>query len=138
VAAHAIGKNVASTFHGSSTHDADAGPIPFPRWHSVNADVVAIAEAIEAVLLDFVERQNLVAFWTVEQQVTVVNIRRFVLWPLSSQGNQILMDEAWMVGRRRGFEATQASWQRIRVSAPWPHLGNTLCVPQQTLRVRSR
>jgi len=61
---------------GSAAEQADTARIPLSWSHSINADVVAVAEAVQAVPLNFGQGQNLVALGSMEQQAAVISFIR--------------------------------------------------------------
>ena len=62
VATNTITERITSTLHCGATEKTYSTPVPFSRRHSVNADVVGVAEAVQSVLLNFRKTQHFIAF----------------------------------------------------------------------------
>jgi len=73
-----ISERVTGALYRRAAEQTDAAAVPFSRWHSVNADVVGIGEAIESVLLNFSKTQHFIAFGAVQQQCAIVEAGRCI------------------------------------------------------------
>src|ERR1700746_880776 len=79
IVANAIAERVAGTLYGGAAEDADALAVPISRPHSIDADVVAVAKAIQPIPLDFRKAQDFISLRSVQQQSAIINTRKRIV-----------------------------------------------------------
>jgi hypothetical protein len=64
-----VGKSIARTLDNGSAKQPDSEAVPFSGRHSIDMNVIGVAEIVDSVPLNFRKRQYFIALGAIEQQL---------------------------------------------------------------------